>query len=86
MRSLSSFRKFETYVPNPDFPDVDLSLKGKEGPVRVGYFSDVSKASKDFIQACQEVGIDYSPDFNTSKGTLGVNKISAYYFYSLLLD
>ncbi|RXW23274.1 hypothetical protein EST38_g2576 [Candolleomyces aberdarensis] len=72
------FKKFERYVPHPDYPDVDLSLKGKAGPMRIGYFSDVSQTSKDFIKACNGVGIPYSPDFNTSKGPLGVNKIMTY--------
>ncbi|EAU85330.2 hypothetical protein CC1G_07600 [Coprinopsis cinerea okayama7 len=69
------FNKFEKYVPHPDFPDVDVSVKGQEGPMKVGYFSEVSEGSKLFIKACQNVGIPFSPDFNTSKGTLGVNKV-----------
>lgn len=72
------FKKFERYVPHPDFPDVDLSQKGKSGSMRIGYFSDVSQASTKFIKACMNVGIAYSPDFNTSKGSLGVNKIMTY--------
>ncbi|TFK27798.1 alcohol oxidase [Coprinopsis marcescibilis] len=72
------FRKYEKYVPHPEFPDVDLSVKGKDGPVEIGYFSEVSEGSKLFIKACQRVGIPYSPDFNTSKGTLGVNKVMTF--------
>ena len=63
-------------MPHPDFPDVDVASKGQNGPMRIGYFSDTSKTSADFVKACNEVGIPYNPDFNTPKGCLGVNKIS----------
>jgi hypothetical protein len=69
------FRKMETFVPHPDFPSVDLTAKGQTGPVRIGYFSDASEGSKLFIKSATNVGIPFNPDFNTSKGTLGVNKV-----------
>lgn len=72
------FKKFERYMPSPEFPDVDLSTKGKDGPMRIGYFSFASKQSLDFVKACTNIGIPYSPDFNGDKGTLGVNKIMTY--------
>ncbi|KAF9477187.1 alcohol oxidase [Pholiota conissans] len=74
------FNKFEKYVEDPAYPDVNTTMKGKEGPMRVGYFSSMSEGSKDFIKACVKAGIPYSPDFNTnaSLGTRGVNRVLTY--------
>ena len=47
-----------------------------DGPVRVGYFSYISEASKAYIKSCIKLGIQYSPDFNTTLGTRGVNRVS----------
>jgi choline dehydrogenase len=71
------FRKFEKYVPNPEYPDIDVSKKGAKGPVQVGYFSSITQPSLDFINACVEIGIPFSPDFNTSSGTRGVSRVCA---------
>ncbi|KAF4614077.1 hypothetical protein D9613_007925 [Agrocybe pediades] len=60
------FTKFETYVDDRDYPDVNSEVKGKNGPVRVGYYSWISEGSKDFIKACTKIGIPYSADFNTT--------------------
>ncbi|PPQ94473.1 hypothetical protein CVT25_001106 [Psilocybe cyanescens] len=65
----SYFKKFEKYVDDPEYPDVTSSVKGTNGPVRVGYFSSVSQGSKDFITACTKIGIPYNRDFNTTEGT-----------------
>lgn len=70
------FRKFERYTPDTSFPLVDEKVKGSDGPVQVGYFNYISEASKQFIKACMNIGIPYSPDFNTSAGTRGVNRVS----------
>ncbi|KIM36177.1 GMC oxidoreductase [Hebeloma cylindrosporum] len=70
------FTKFEKFVDDPLYPDVNSKVKGKDGPVRVGYFNTVSDGSKDFIEACIKVGIPYSADFNTPPGTRGVNRVS----------
>lgn len=67
----------ETFVPHPDFPSVNLAAKGQIGPVRIGYFSHASEGSKFFIKSATNVGISYNTDFNTSEGTLGVNKVGA---------
>ncbi|KAF8969147.1 hypothetical protein BDZ97DRAFT_1915510 [Flammula alnicola] len=60
------FTKFEKYEDNPNYPDVDIKAKGKDGPMRVGYFSTISEGSKDFIKACTQVGIPFNADFNTA--------------------
>ncbi|KAG6331198.1 hypothetical protein ID866_7893 [Astraeus odoratus] len=72
------FRKFESYSPNPRFPHVDISQRGLSGPVTIGYNAHTWKGSEMFVEACMNVGVQFSPDFNTSRGTLGVNKIMSY--------
>jgi len=69
------FHKFESYSPHPRFPKVDASEHGSSGPVTIGYNAHVWKGSDMFIQACINAGIPFNPDFNTSRGTLGVNKV-----------
>jgi choline dehydrogenase len=70
------FRKFEKYTPDTSYPLVDASFRGKDGPIRVGYFNHVSNASKQFIKACVSIGIPFTPDFNGSLGTIGVSRVS----------
>ncbi|KAF7323789.1 hypothetical protein MKEN_00600000 [Mycena kentingensis (nom. inval.)] len=72
------FQKFETYLPDSRYPDVDSTERGNKGPVRVGYFNTVSQHSRGFLQACKEVGIPLIPDFNTSKGPIGASRIMTY--------
>ncbi|KAG5635723.1 hypothetical protein H0H81_010301 [Sphagnurus paluster] len=74
------FKKFERYQPHPEYPLVDSSLHGKSGPIRIGYLNTVTDASKAFIEACTNVGIPFTPDFNTSAGTLGASRVC---FFSL---
>ncbi|KAG9098136.1 hypothetical protein FS749_004590 [Ceratobasidium sp. UAMH 11750] len=73
----SSFRKFETFHPHPDFP-VDESKRGKDGPVQTGFSGNYSNICRSFVSACESVGIPRNPDFNTARGTLGVSKIMTY--------
>ncbi|KAI3607674.1 putative gmc oxidoreductase [Moniliophthora roreri] len=68
------FRKFEKYTPDPRYPQVDISVRGNSGPVRVGYFNTVSNSAQAFIDACVRVGIPFTPDFNGSNGTMGVSR------------
>ncbi|KAK7032253.1 hypothetical protein VNI00_013211 [Paramarasmius palmivorus] len=72
------FRKFEKYVPDSRFPQVDASVRGTSGPVRVGYFNTVSNSAQAFIDACIKVGIPFVPDFNGPKGPLGVGRVLTY--------
>lgn len=57
---------------------MDAKVRGSSGPVRIGYFNTVSKPSTAFVEACMNVDIPFSPDFNVSTGTLGVNRIMTY--------
>ncbi|KAI0368021.1 GMC oxidoreductase [Pilatotrama ljubarskyi] len=70
--------KFEKFHPSPKYPDVDASLRGKSGPVEVGYFGYASFGTPRFIEACTKVGIPATPDVNTAKGTMGVTKVLTY--------
>lgn len=69
------FKRFESYSHDSEQPNVDISLKGSQGPVRVGYFSDISEASKKFITTCVRLGVPFSTDFNTPAGSQGVNRV-----------
>jgi len=42
-----------------------------------GYFGHFSYITQQFIRACEAVGIPASSDVNTSKGTLGVTKVTS---------
>ncbi|KAG1763659.1 hypothetical protein EV702DRAFT_1157200 [Suillus placidus] len=68
------FRKFEKYNPDPRFPHVDPLLRGANGPVEIGYSAHIWPGCADFVQASMNVGIPFSPDFCTTKGTQGTNK------------
>ncbi|XP_006459081.1 hypothetical protein AGABI2DRAFT_183868 [Agaricus bisporus var. bisporus H97] len=72
------FRKFERYMPHPEYPLVDASYRGKEGPIRVGYNNHVASESRAFIKSCVNVGIPFTPDFNGPNGTLGVSRVMTY--------
>jgi choline dehydrogenase len=71
-------RKFEKYTPDPRFPHVDPLLRGADGPVKVGYNAHLWPGCKAFIEASINAGIPFSPDFCTTKGTKGTNKIMTY--------
>lgn len=72
------FRKFEKYNPDPRFPHVDPLLRGANGPVEIGYSAHIWPGCADFVRASMNVGIPFSPDFCTTKGTQGTNKIMTY--------
>ena len=71
----SYFRKFENYTPDPRFPLVDHALRGSHGPVTVGYHAYIWHGSPLFVQASVNAGVPFTPDFTTSNGTLGTNKV-----------
>ncbi|KAG1727650.1 uncharacterized protein EDB91DRAFT_1253777 [Suillus paluster] len=69
------FRKFEKYNPDPRFPHVDPLLRGADGPVEIGYSAHIWPGCKAFVQASMNIGIPFSADFCTTKGTKGTNKL-----------
>ncbi|KIK66582.1 hypothetical protein GYMLUDRAFT_157308 [Collybiopsis luxurians FD-317 M1] len=70
------FRKFEKYTSHPTQPNVDMSGKGTQGPVEVGYHNFVPPSTQPFIEACQNLKIPFSTDFNHPTGSRGVNRVS----------
>ncbi|KAI6025913.1 hypothetical protein F5J12DRAFT_811242 [Pisolithus orientalis] len=72
------FHKFENYSPHPRFSHVDASQRGSSGPVTIGYHSYNWTGTEMFVNACVNAGIPFNPDFNTSNGTIGVNKVMSY--------
>uniref|UniRef100_A0A8H8CLS0 pyranose dehydrogenase (acceptor) n=1 Tax=Psilocybe cubensis TaxID=181762 RepID=A0A8H8CLS0_PSICU len=72
------FRRFEAFQPHPDYPEVDASARGLSGPVHVGFYNTVTKASHAFIKSCVAVGIPFTADFNGKNGTIGAGRIMTY--------
>ncbi|KAJ3931814.1 MAG: hypothetical protein NXY57DRAFT_178576 [Lentinula lateritia] len=72
------FRKFERVLADTSYPQVDTSLRGLDGPVRVGYFNYSSRFGQDFVKSCQALDVPFCPDFDNGKGTLGVNRLMTY--------
>ncbi|GLB40331.1 putative GMC oxidoreductase [Lyophyllum shimeji] len=70
------FRKLEKFVPNPEYTGVDASGKGSDGPMGIGYFGSFHPQCQDFVTACTKLSIPFNPDFNTTRGTRGVSRIS----------
>ncbi|KAF8920375.1 hypothetical protein CPB85DRAFT_1429175 [Mucidula mucida] len=68
------FAKFETYFSQDEATNIDMSRKGTDGPVQVGYFAGTSDSSKAFIKTCEAVGVPFSPDFNVVEVTYIDNK------------
>ncbi|EJT99617.1 glucose dehydrogenase [Dacryopinax primogenitus] len=66
-------KRSEGYTPSKEHEDVDLEERGTEGPWKTG-FGKVHPVSRKFVQAAEEVGIPYNPDFNTPRGTVGVSQ------------
>ncbi|KAG1804935.1 uncharacterized protein HD556DRAFT_492199 [Suillus plorans] len=71
-------RKFEKYTPDPRFPHVDPLLRGANGPVEIKYSPHIWPGAQAFVEASINVGIPFSPDFCTTKGTKGTNKAMMY--------
>ncbi|KAF9048624.1 hypothetical protein BJ165DRAFT_1461196 [Panaeolus papilionaceus] len=72
------FRKFESYQPHPDYPGIDESARGRNGPVKVGFYNTITDKSRAFIQAAKKVGIEETKDFNGPNGTNGVARVLTY--------
>lgn len=75
------FRKFEAFQAHPSYPNVDASVRGRTGPVHVGYFNTITEPSKAFVEACVSAGIKRTKDFCGADATgrvdtLGASRIS----------
>ena len=69
------FKKLENYTTNAHDSQVDASVHGANGPMKVGYNSHSSKGGQLFVKSGVGIGIPYSADFNTSAGTIGINRV-----------
>ncbi|KAI0342707.1 GMC oxidoreductase [Trametopsis cervina] len=72
------FKKFEKFSPSQAWPEVDVTLRGAEGLVKVGYGGYFGPYAKDFVDSCVAGGLAHSHDVNTHKGTLGVTRVMTY--------
>lgn len=68
-------------LADPSYPQVDTSLRGSDGPVRVGYFNYSTRFGQDFVKSCQALDVPFCPDFDNGKGTLGVNRVSNFFIF-----
>lgn len=71
----SYFRKFEHFHPHPDYPLVDASVRGSNGPVHVGFFSTATEWSSEFVDSCTAAGIPRTHDFNAPNGLIGASRV-----------
>ncbi|KZT38627.1 alcohol oxidase [Sistotremastrum suecicum HHB10207 ss-3] len=71
------FRKAEKYGGHDLHPDVDVSHRGADGVHHTGHAPRL-EICEDCLQSCRNVGIPYSSDFNTPKGTLGCNHLTSF--------
>ncbi|KAF8527456.1 GMC oxidoreductase [Hysterangium stoloniferum] len=79
---LPYFYKLEHYIPpttdGSDFPKMDPAMRGRDGPVKVGFWGYFAKSSAKWLQACVNVGVPYTDDVNSPRGTLGVTRVMTY--------
>lgn len=68
---LPYFKKAENFTPNPKYPGVDVANHGSGGPVETGYrgYSEINQTINETVKS---MGVPWTDDLNTSKGTLGV--------------
>ncbi|KAI6155225.1 hypothetical protein BKA82DRAFT_17999 [Pisolithus tinctorius] len=74
-----SWENFKQYVisARPALSDIIIQRRSS-GPVTIGYHSYTWKGTEMFVDACVNAGTSFNPDFNTSNGTIGVNKVSPF--------
>ncbi|KAI0649658.1 GMC oxidoreductase [Trametes meyenii] len=70
------FKKAEKYNQNPKFPGVDLEARGLDGVWQTSHPSEVAPIDDYVIDACKTLGMPYSEDINTAKGTMGVTRFT----------
>ncbi|EMD36325.1 hypothetical protein CERSUDRAFT_84404 [Gelatoporia subvermispora B] len=66
--------KVEKYLPNSAYRDVDASHRGSEGRIFTKKSEEIPPVNKTVLEACQNLGIPYTEDLNTRKGTLGATE------------
>jgi choline dehydrogenase len=74
---LPYFKRSETLHPSPTYPLTaqEMQSHGTEGPWHISYPAWSTPATKNFIRACSEAGIEHVPDINNAeRGSLGVTR------------
>ncbi|KAI0634450.1 GMC oxidoreductase [Trametes polyzona] len=70
------FKKSEKFTPSTKYKDVDMSTRGLQGVWQTRHSPEVAPIDNYAIEACQNLGIPYVGDINTSKGTMGVTRLT----------
>ncbi|KII87819.1 hypothetical protein PLICRDRAFT_648550 [Plicaturopsis crispa FD-325 SS-3] len=70
-------RKAEKFTPDTRYPDVKVDERGDSGLWLTSY-TWCSEMCQRFIDAGKQIGIPYTPDFNTQRGTLGASKLATF--------
>ncbi|PWY98482.1 alcohol oxidase [Testicularia cyperi] len=72
-------RRSEKYTPHASQPEVKGLERGEAGLWHTGHSSHKSDCTaKGWVNACVEVGIPFSPDLNTPRGTAGVTQFTTF--------
>ncbi|KAJ3520969.1 hypothetical protein NM688_g9084 [Phlebia brevispora] len=66
------FLKSETYHPSPLYPGVDVKERGTSGPIQTGHHRENAPISGTVFETVKALGVPYTDDVNTPKGTAGV--------------
>ncbi len=53
--------------------------RGKDGPFKSS-FANIHDHGKNFLKACEEIGLEACPDFNRPEGPLGYGRFLAQVF------
>ena len=70
------FRKFESFHPHPDYPLVDKTVRGRVGPVQVGFFNTITLWCNAFIKSSIATGIPLNRDFDGADlNPIGVGRV-----------
>jgi len=70
------FRKFESFRSHPDYPLVDKNVRGRVGPVQVGFFNTMTLWCNAFVKSSIATGIPLTHDFNGADlNPIGVGRV-----------
>ncbi|KAI9070319.1 GMC oxidoreductase [Trametes sanguinea] len=69
------FKKAEKYNSSPEFPHMDAESRGRVGPLQTSHPKERAPIIDYAVEACKALGIPYSHDINTPRGSLGVTHL-----------
>ncbi|KAI0771283.1 GMC oxidoreductase [Trametes elegans] len=70
------FKKSEKYNADPKFAQMDLGARGTDGVWETSHPSEVAPIDDVVIKACKALGMPYTEDINTGRGTMGVTRLT----------